>query len=134
MSKLELLKKLAQVKKASYELALSTAKKRNLALFEIAGALQKNQAEILEANEKDLDQIHYVGPLRDRLLLTKERLKNIISDVKAIAKLPGPLNRVLEQRILKNGLTLKKIAVPFGVISVIYESRPDVTVDVVSIC
>ncbi len=134
MSKQELLKKLAQVKKASRGLALFTVKKRNLALSEIASALQKNQAAILEANEKDLDKIQTGELLRERLLLTKERLENIISDVKAIAKLPNPLNLVLEQKILKNGLKLKKITVPFGVIGAIYESRPNVTVDVASIC
>ncbi len=134
MSKLELLKKLAQVKKASYELALSPVKKRNSALFGIADALRRNQEEILQANEKDLEKVQTGDPLRDRLLLTKERLNNIISDIKTIAKLPDPLNQVLEQRTLSNGLRIKKITVPFGVIGVIYESRPNVTVDVVSIC
>ena len=134
MSKRVLFQKLAQVKKASRELALSTAKKRNMALLGIASALQKNQADILEANKKDLENVETEDPLRDRLLLTKERLKNIISDIKTVAKLSDPLNLILEQRTLKNGLRIKKITVPFGVISVIYESRPNVTVDVVSIC
>ncbi|MEK9165940.1 MAG: glutamate-5-semialdehyde dehydrogenase [Patescibacteria group bacterium] len=134
MTKQDLIKKLARTKKANQELSLSTVHQRNRALLEIAKILEQNQAEILRVNQRDIEKIERTNPLCDRLLLTKERLKNIINDIKTMTKLPDPVNQILEQRTLKNRLKLKKISVPFGVIAVIYESRPNVTVDVVGLC
>ena len=70
----------------------------------------------------------------DRLLLTEDRLKGIAADIRKVAQLPSPLNKVLEQRTLPNGLELKKVSVPFGVIGIIYEARPNVSFDVFSLC
>jgi len=134
MIKQELIKKLEQTKKASVSLGMSLAWQRNRALNEIAKILGQNQKEILKANQKDVKKMPPNHPRQDRLLLTKERIKSIVKDIKTVVKLSDPLNQVLEQRKLPNGLKLKKIAVPFGVIGVIYESRPNVTVDVVSLC
>ena len=74
------------------------------------------------------------NPLYDRLKLTPERLEGIASDMRQVAKLPSPLGRILEDRTLPNGLRLRKVSVPFGVIGVVYEARPNVTFDVFSLC
>ena len=71
------------------------------------------------------------NPLRDRLLLTKERIESIINDIQTVIKLPSLLNNIIEEKVMKNGLVIKKVSAPFGVVGVIYESRPNVTVDVV---
>ncbi|MFH1713391.1 MAG: glutamate-5-semialdehyde dehydrogenase [Candidatus Jacksonbacteria bacterium] len=134
MTKQDLIKKLAQTKKASLILGLSSARQRNSALQEIARILNQNQADILKANQKDAIKLSKSNPMLDRIILTKPRLAGISKDIKTVISLTDPLGRILEERQLLNGLKLKKITVPFGVIAVIYESRPNVTVDVVSLC
>ena len=134
MTKQDLIKKLDQIKKASLILGLSSARQRNSALQEIARILKQNQIEILQANQKDAVKLSKSNPMLDRIILTKPRLASIIKDIKTVIKLECPLNKIIEQRKLQNGLIIKKVSVPFGVIAVIYESRPNVTVDAVSLC
>ena len=89
---------------------------------------------VLEANAKDLARMEKTNPMYDRLLLNEERLKGIAADTRKVAMLPSPLGRVLEERTLPNGLNVQRVSVPFGVIGVIYEARPNVTVDVAALC
>ncbi len=89
---------------------------------------------ILAENQKDLTAMDKANPMYDRLLLSAERIKGIATDIKKVASLPSPLNRLLEERTLPNALKLTKISVPFGVIGIIYEARPNVSFDVFSLC
>ena len=103
-------------------------------LCKLAGRIVEQAGPLLEANAADLAAMSPENPLYDRLMLTKERLEGIASDMRKVASLPCPLDRTLADRTLPNGLRLRKIAVPFGVIGVIYEARPNVTFDVFSLC
>ena len=103
-------------------------------LQRLADSLSKEADTLLAANAEDLAAMDRSNPLYDRLLLTRERLDGIAGDMRKVASLPSPLDRVLDARILPNGLQLRKISVPFGVIGVIYEARPNVTFDVFSLC
>ncbi|MBI2426538.1 MAG: glutamate-5-semialdehyde dehydrogenase [Candidatus Kerfeldbacteria bacterium] len=124
---------LKRAKEASYVLArLSTAKK-NAVLRSLAGALQTHAREILAANARDLAKQGEAYPLRDRLLLHEDRLKAIIHGVHTVVKLPDPVHEVLEKRTLPNGLHLSRVRTPLGVIGIIYEARPNVTVEIVSL-
>ena len=107
---------------------------RNGLLLTLADRLVEQAGPLLEANAVDLAAMSRENPLYDRLMLTKERLEGIASDMRKVAALPCPLDRTLADRTLPNGLRLRKIAVPFGVIGVIYEARPNVTFDVFSLC
>ena len=89
---------------------------------------------LIEENAKDLTRMNEEDPKYDRLKLTIERIKDIASDMKNVAGLSSPLEEVLEERRIKNGLHLKKIRVPLGVVGIIYEARPNVTFDVFSLC
>lgn len=89
---------------------------------------------ILEANRKDLDLMEKSDPKYDRLLLSPERIKNIAGDMRNVASLPDPLGRILSEEVRPNGLIVKRVSVPFGVVGVIYEARPNVTFDVFSLC
>ena len=107
---------------------------RNKVLLAVADELVKSKKELLEANADDLARMDKSSPLYDRLMLTDARIEGIASDMRNVAGLPSPLGRVLLDRVLPNGLHLRKVAVPFGVIGVIYEARPNVTLDVFSLC
>ena len=107
---------------------------RNGLLLTLADRLVEQADTLLEANAIDLAAMSRENPLYDRLMLTKERLEGIASDMRKVAALPCPLDRILEDRTLPNGLRLRKVSVPFGVIGVIYEARPNVTFDVFSLC
>lgn len=100
----------------------------------IAHALLASQALILSENKKDLAKMEPANPKYDRLLLDEPRILNIARDIRNVAKLPSPVGRELLNKTLDNGLKLSKIAVPFGVIGIIYEARPNVTFDVFSLC
>ena len=113
--------------------ALSDAQRCDL-LLDIAASIERETPALLEANMEDLCRMDPRNPLYDRLKLTPERLSGIASDMRKVASLPSPLGRTLLERVLPNGLELKRISVPFGVIGVIYEARPNVTFDVVSLC
>ena len=121
-------------KRAAAQVALLPDAERVAALEAVADALCAQSAELLAANAEDLARMDPQNPLYDRLKLTPERLEGIASDMRHVAQLPSPLGRTLEDRTLPNGLRLRKVSVPFGVIGVVYEARPNVTFDVFSLC
>ena len=119
-------------RKAARTLSTATGSERKAALEAIAQAIESRSAEILAANEIDLQKARAEDmhpQMQDRLLVTPERLKGIAGGARQVAALTDPLGQVLRQSILPNGLELKQISVPFGVIGMVYEARPNVTVD-----
>lgn len=123
-----------RVKRASKSLALLTDEQRNEILNAVADAIINHKERILEANAQDLSKMSKDNPLYDRLQLTDSRLEGIASDMRNVATLPSPLGHITKQKMLPNGLRLCRISVPFGVIGMIYEARPNVTFDVFSLC
>lgn len=124
----------AKVKAASRELQTVPDEKRKEILKAVADRIVKEQETILRANAEDLSRMDPANPLYDRLKLTPVRIEGIASDMRHVADLPSPLGMILEDRTLENGLRLRKISVPFGVIGVVFEARPNVTADVFSLC
>jgi len=122
------------VKQASKTLGLLTDQQRNEILHAVASAIMDNKERILSANMKDLAKMDQKNPLYDRLQLTEKRLQDIASDMRNVATLPSPLGHVTKEKTLPNGLRLHRVSVPFGVIGMIYEARPNVTFDVFSLC
>lgn len=106
----------------------------NSILISTASALLDRQAEVLTANADDLQRMDPENPKYDRLKLTEERLAGIAEDMKNVASLPSPLGKLLNKTIRPNGMIIRKVTVPFGVIGIIYEARPNVTFDVFSLC
>lgn len=125
---------LTAVQAASRELALLNDDVINQILNAVADAAVAETPFILAENEKDLARMDKSNPKYDRLKLTEERLKGIAADTRNVATLPSPLGRVLKESIRPNGMKLTKISVPFGVIGIIYEARPNVSFDVFSLC
>ena len=123
-----------RVKTASKQLALITDEQRNGILLSLADAIGEHEETLLQANAQDLARMDKSNPLYDRLQLTSERLKGIADDMRHVANLPSPLGIVTKHRVLDNGLDLKRVSVPFGVIGMIYEARPNVSFDVFSLC
>ncbi len=123
-----------QAKDASRQLAALTDRERNDILLEVADAMAVHADELLAANAADLLATDRRSPLYDRLMLTADRLAGIASDMRHVASLPSPLGRTSHERLLDNGLHLHRVSVPFGVIGVVYEARPNVTFDVFSLC
>lgn len=111
-----------------------TDDQRNNILLAVADAIVANSTTLLEENAKDLAKMDRSNPLYDRLQLTEKRLEDIAADMRHVATLPTPLGHITNKRTLDNGLRLCRISVPFGVIGVIYEARPNVTFDVFSLC
>ena len=124
----------AKTKRASKSLALLNDQQRNDILLAVANAIITQQERILKANAEDLAKMSKENPLYDRLQLTPSRLEGIASDMRSVATLPSPLGHVTKQKTLPNGLRLCRVSVPFGVIGMIYEARPNVTFDVFSLC
>lgn len=124
----------AAVKAASRELALLSDDTINQILNAVADATVAETSFILAENEKDLARMDKNDPKYDRLKLTEERLKGIAADTRNVATLPSPLDKVLKETVRPNGMRLTKISVPFGVIGIIYEARPNVSFDVFSLC
>ena len=122
------------VKTASRKIALLSDNKRNEVLRAVADAIITHQESLLQANAKDLERMSPENPLYDRLQLTTKRLEGIASDIRNVSTLPSPLGHVSKERTLPNGLRLHRVSVPFGVIGIIYEARPNVTFDVFSLC
>ncbi len=122
------------MKSASRKLALLTDDKRNAILMAVADAIIANSDTLLQANAEDLTRMDSNSPLYDRLMLTEQRLMGIADDMRHVATLPSPLGMETKHKTLDNGLRLKRVSVPFGVIGVIYEARPNVTFDVFSLC
>lgn len=106
----------------------------NRILLDTADALIARQEEVLAANAEDLQRMDPGNPKYDRLKLTEERLAGIAGDMRNVASLPSPLGRLLSEVTRPNGMVIRKVTVPFGVIGVIYEARPNVTFDVFSLC
>ena len=108
--------------------------KINALLNDTAKALLEAKEAVLEANRLDLLQMETTNPKYDRLKLTSERIKGMAADMRQVALLPSPLGRILSETVRPNGMRIQKISVPFGVIGIIYEARPNVTFDVFSLC
>ena len=119
---------------ASRELNLLSVAQVNEILLKIADAADKSTAFILRENQKDLARMENSDPKYDRLKLSADRIRNIADDIRNVASLPSPLGRVLFGTIRPNGLRISRITVPFGVIGIVYEARPNVTFDVFSLC
>ncbi len=133
----ELRTKGAAARDAARALARVSAEVRNGAILNIAGHLLEREADILAANRKDMDAGRSAGlteALLDRLLLTHERLEGMAAEVRQVASLPDPLGDMSDMHTLPNGLQLGRRRVPLGVIAAIYESRPNVTVDIATLC
>ena len=123
-----------KTKDASLYLAQLSDADKSAVLHAVADAIKHDTDTLLEANAADLSRMEKSNPLYDRLLLTPSRLDNIASDMRHVACLPSPLGHITCERTLDNGLHLRRVSVPFGVIGVIYEARPNVTFDVFALC
>ena len=123
-----------QANKATASLATLTDSAINTLLTDTAAALRTHSAAILEANRLDLERMEPSNPKYDRLLLSEERIHGIASDMEHVATLPSPLGITYSRSERPNGMTIRKVSVPFGVIGIIYEARPNVTADVFALC
>lgn len=124
-------------KRASYSLATASTAQKNVALQTIADQLELNTSLILSANEKDISSGRESGlseAMLDRLLLTEQRIKAIADDVRNVIGLNDPVGSEIDSRILPNGMSLARRRVPLGVVGVIYEARPNVTIDIAALC
>lgn len=124
-------------RRAGEELALASSGQKNKALEKMAGLLVENSEKILAANRKDVAAAKKRGisaALTDRLVLSNERIKAIAAELREVVALPDPVGEVTEERTIAQGLKLKKVRVPLGVVLMIYESRPNVTVDAAALC
>ncbi|MDU1890503.1 MAG: glutamate-5-semialdehyde dehydrogenase [Dysgonomonas sp.] len=122
------------VKDASNTLNLLDESKINAILEAIATETESKMYYILAENQKDLQRMDTNNPKYDRLLLNEQRIQDIVKDIRNVAALPSPVGKVLMQKTLPNGIDLSKKTVPFGVIGIIYEARPNVSYDVFSLC
>lgn len=125
---------LQQVLTASRKLNLVENSQVKEILFELANEARANTEFILAENQKDLDRMAPEDPKFDRLKLTEERIEGIARDIENVANLKSPVGKVLKETIRPNGLKISKVTVPFGVIGIIYEARPNVTFDVFALC
>jgi glutamate-5-semialdehyde dehydrogenase len=123
-----------EVAEASRRLSIVEDERINEVLDSVADALVESDSFLITENEKDLKLMKRSDPRFDRLLLTPDRIKNIASDVRNVRGMASPAGRILSEKIRPNGLKISKISVPFGVIGVIFEARPNVTIDVFSLC
>ncbi|WP_207384152.1 glutamate-5-semialdehyde dehydrogenase [Legionella nagasakiensis] len=132
--KAELMNHLKMVKEISHLLVSIDDVTRKKVLLKLADNLRQACPNILDENRKDLALMATDDPRYDRLLLTKERVDAIAEDVEQVASLPNVLGQILSEKTMPNGLVIQRISVPLGVVSVIYESRPNVTIDVFALC
>ncbi len=124
-------------KDAAFELATASTAQKNQALAIIADELEANSAAILAANAKDIELGREAGltdALLDRLLLNEERLTGIANDVRNVISLNDPVGSEIDSKVLENGMSLSRRRVPLGVVGVIYEARPNVTIDIAALC
>lgn len=124
---------LENTKKSSIQIARASDQLQTKIVQEIADNLEKNIPQILAANQKDLEKMSSDDPKYDRLLLNEERINAIASDARNVSKLPNPAGEVLLQREIEQGMQLQKISTPLGVVGIIYEARPNVTVDAIAL-
>lgn len=124
----------SSVKQASRHIGSLSVDRRNAVLLHLADALEADAPALLEANARDLSRMERSNPLYDRLQLTTERLAGIASDMRHVASLPCPVGETIDESDRPNGLHLRRVRVPFGVIGIIYEARPNVTFDVFALC
>ena len=124
----------AAARTAAMELSLADDGRISLLLEDLADAILENADKILNANALDLERMSPDSPLYDRLRLDGNRLAGIAADMKNVASLPSPVGRILSETVRPNGMTIKKVSVPFGVVGIIYEARPNVSFDVFSLC
>ena len=129
-----MLEQFKRAKAASLTLPMLGDDKRNAVLQAVARSIEARTPQLLEANAHDLARMDRSNPMFDRLMLTADRLKGIASDMRHVSMLPSPLGRTLKETTLPNGLHLRRVSVPFGVIGMVYEARPNVTFDVFSLC
>ena len=122
------------VRVASRKLACCSPDELNAVLLDLADATESHTAELLAANAQDLSRMEPSDPRYDRLQLTESRLRDIAADLRKVAALPSPLGRVLKHSVLPNGLELTRVSVPFGVIGIIFEARPNVCFDCFALC
>lgn len=125
---------LEQAKWAGRKMALVDLSKINQTLLDLSSETRRQTPGIIEANRKDLNLMDRDNPMYDRLLLNEDRINAICDSIETIAALPFPQSKVISQIERPNGLKIKKISVPFGVIGVIYEARPNVSFDVFALC
>ncbi|KTD12073.1 gamma-glutamyl phosphate reductase [Legionella gratiana] len=130
----EVINQLKAAKKDSYNLSFVNEDKRNQILLELAKRLRNSVNRIIDENKKDLALISNEDPKYDRLLLSKERIEAMATDIETVASLPHSPTKILEQKKLPNGLIIQKVSVPLGVVAIIYESRPNVTIDAFTLC
>src|SRR5450432_2795645 len=126
-----------QAKTASRELAKLTTREKNDCLLAMANALEKNSAAIKEANALDMEvgaKLNLSAAMLDRLQLDDKRIAGMAKGLREVAALPDPVGKILDERVRPNGLKLRKISTPIGVVVIIYESRPNVTADAASLC
>jgi glutamate-5-semialdehyde dehydrogenase len=123
-----------KVMSASKSLLTAGDEKISKILLTLATEVEKNTRTILDENKKDLRKMKETDPRFDRLMLTDERIKAIAQDIRNVASLPDPTGRILSEVVRPNGLSIKRVSVPFGVIGIVYEARPNVTLDVFSLC
>lgn len=128
------MKDFIETKSASRLIARLSDEERNAILLDLAQTTEAHTAELLAANALDLARMNQADPRYDRLQLTEARLKDIAADLRKVASLPSPLGRVLKHSILPNGLELNRVSVPFGVIGIIFEARPNVCFDCFALC
>jgi len=121
--------KLQRARAASARLALFSTAEKDVLLLAIAEALEVNEKNILAANREDVENSGLEGPMRDRLLLTSSRIQEMARGVREVAAQPDPVGETLAEWTKSNGLRIRKVRVPLGVVGIIYESRPNVTVD-----
>src|SRR5262249_20125718 len=121
--------KLLRARAAATKLALLSTEQKNALLLAIADAVEAHENQILAANAEDIQKSGLDGAMRDRLLLTSARINEMARGVREVAALPDPIGETLAEWTKSNGLKIRKVRVPLGVIGIIYESRPNVTVD-----
>src|SRR5271166_1211887 len=121
--------KILRARAASARMAQLSTKEKNALLLAIADAIEANESAILAANREDVENSGLDGAMRDRLLLTPSRIKDMAGGVREVAALPDPVGETLAVWTKSNGLLIRKVRVPLGVVGIIYESRPNVTVD-----
>jgi glutamate-5-semialdehyde dehydrogenase len=125
---------LEKVKRASREVIGLSNEKKNDLLLSLSGLLKENADRIIEENKKDLDKMGDDDPKKDRLLLNETRIKDLTNSLVDIAKLDDPTGKIFSDKTMENDLHIQKVSVPMGVVGVIYEARPNVTIDVAALC